>query len=204
MIGVSSYAVSHSAGSGAEVRSGRFLTGDWRLVTVLALSLLSACAGRLDFDTRWWRVTVPVRAATAPPPDDLEALAAGCNAFLAQQRDAAIATATTSQHYQQIALLVMLGVELAVGITALTLKTFSSETAASYTGGLGSVLTGTLGGGTIGLLLTPDPAPARRRDAILAAWDAYVNYLSAAASAPDPGQLLRLRQAVRDACAGRS
>jgi hypothetical protein len=171
---------------------------------VLAVQLLSGCLATVDFDTRWWTVTAPRRTAVVLAPDpELDALAAGCNAFLLQQRDAAITGTTNAYHYQQLVLLITLGVELAVGMTTLALKAHANDSAAAYTGGIGSVLTGTLGGGTMGLLLTPDPAPAKRRDAIVAAWDAYVNYLSAAASAPDPGRLLTLRQAVRDACAGK-
>jgi hypothetical protein len=179
------------------------------LLVLVAVSATSCSA--LDLDMRQWTIQtayrpLPVRyklsdrvrlAATS----ELDALVDGCNAFLLNQRDAAIVDEQKVRKTQKVVAIIAAAVEVVVGSVALSLKSYDHDNAAALTGGIGSVVTGALTGTTLEMLITPDPAYGQRRDAIMAAWNAIDAY-SASTTQPDPQHLAELKAKLRNACSG--
>lgn len=180
-------------------------TNGTALVLLVTFSLFGGCA-TVDLSTERW-VIRPTRAHVVgprlrvTPPDELDQLVSGCNAYLLKQRDEAANDEQRVRKRQRVIAIIAAAVTVAVGSTALVLKSYNRDKDAALTGGIGSVVTGALSGTGIGLLVQPDASYEKRRDAIMTAWGSLTAY-STSTSQPDPEKLAGLKQRLREACAG--
>ena len=179
------------------------------LLLLLAAGAVSTSCTAVELRQRDWVIpvtsstmrTCKTRETSTSLPTELDQLVSGCNAYLMTQRDAAAIDEQRVRQTQRAVALIGGAIEVVVGAVSLSLQSYSYSAGAALTGGIGSTVTGVLGGSYIGLWLQPDPIYDRRRTAIMTAWNAIETY-SSGASQPDPARLLPLFTTLRNACAG--